>query len=39
DFFFCGGGTANEQPYCSYHCRVAYQPANDRRRDKRPFRN
>ena len=38
DFFFCGGDTANELPYCSYHCRVAYQPAHDRRRDKRPFR-
>ncbi|HTT47305.1 MAG TPA: GcrA family cell cycle regulator [Pseudolabrys sp.] len=36
DFFFCGGETANELPYCSYHSRVAYQPANERRRDKRP---
>jgi hypothetical protein len=27
----------NEQPYCAYHSRVAYQPL-DRRRDKRPFR-
>ncbi len=32
DFFFCGGETANELPYCSYHSRVAYQPAADRRR-------
>jgi GcrA cell cycle regulator len=39
DFFFCGGEAANEQPYCSYHCRVAYQPAHDRRREKRTFRN
>ena len=39
DFFFCGGDAANEQPYCAFHCRVAYQPANDRRREKRPFRN
>lgn len=38
DFFFCGGDTTNEQPYCSYHCRIAYQPANDRRREKRSFR-
>jgi GcrA cell cycle regulator len=38
DFFFCGGETANELPYCSYHSRVAYQPASERRRDKRPFR-
>ena len=39
DFFFCGGDTANELPYCTYHCRVAYQPVSDRRRDKRAFRN
>ncbi len=38
DFFFCGGETASELPYCSYHSRVAYQPANDRRRDRRPVR-
>jgi GcrA cell cycle regulator len=38
DFFFCGGDTVNELPYCSYHSRVAYQPLTDRRRDKRPFR-
>src|ERR1700757_1570452 len=38
EFFFCGGDTVNELPYCSYHSRVAYQPATERRRDKRPFR-
>ena len=38
DFFFCGGDTVNELPYCSYHSRVAYQPLTDRRRDKRSFR-
>jgi Uncharacterized protein conserved in bacteria len=38
EFFFCGGDTVNELPYCSYHSRVAYQPASDRRRDKRAFR-
>jgi GcrA cell cycle regulator len=38
EFFFCGGETANELPYCTYHSRVAYQPANERRRDKRAFR-
>jgi GcrA cell cycle regulator len=31
DFFFCGGQTATCLPYCSYHCRIAYQPANVRR--------
>ena len=38
EFFFCGGETANELPYCAYHSRVAYQPASDRRREKRHFR-
>jgi GcrA cell cycle regulator len=37
EFYFCGGDTVNEIPYCAYHSRVAYQPL-DRRRDKRPFR-
>jgi GcrA cell cycle regulator len=37
DFFFCGGESANELPYCTYHCRVAYQPASGRR-DRRPVR-
>jgi GcrA cell cycle regulator len=39
DFFFCGGDSAEDQPYCSFHCRVAYQPASDRRRHKPAFRN
>ena len=38
DFYFCGGDTANELPYCACHSRVAYQPAVDRRREKRAFR-
>ena len=38
EFFFCGGEATEGQPYCSYHCRVAYQPASERRREKRPFR-
>jgi GcrA cell cycle regulator len=38
DFYFCGGDAEPEAPYCSHHSRVAYQPASDRRRDKRPFR-
>lgn len=38
DFFFCGGNTVTGLPYCAFHSRVAYQPANDRRRDKRPIR-
>ena len=38
DFFFCGGQTVSGVPYCAYHSRVAYQPASDRRRDRRPPR-
>jgi GcrA cell cycle regulator len=37
EFFFCGGQSVTSLPYCTYHSRVAYQPANDRRRDRRPF--
>jgi GcrA cell cycle regulator len=41
DFFFCGGEALENSPYCSYHSRVAYQPASERRRDRNrpPFRN
>jgi GcrA cell cycle regulator len=35
DFFFCGGQAVTNLPYCSYHSRIAYQPANVRR-DRRP---
>ena len=38
DFFFCGGKTGTKVPYCGYHSRIAYQPATDRRRDRRPMR-
>jgi GcrA cell cycle regulator len=37
DFFFCGGQSLTGLPYCAYHSRVAYQPANVRR-DRRPAR-
>jgi GcrA cell cycle regulator len=36
EFFFCGGNTQPEAPYCAYHSRIAYQPASDRRRAHRP---
>ena len=36
EFFFCGGKPLTGLPYCGYHSRVAYQPANERRRDRRP---
>jgi GcrA cell cycle regulator len=32
EFFFCGGQTVTSLPYCAYHSRIAYQPANLRRR-------
>jgi GcrA cell cycle regulator len=38
DFFFCGGNTIACLPYCAYHSRIAYQPAADRRRDRRAMR-
>jgi GcrA cell cycle regulator len=38
EFFFCGGNTITGLPYCGYHSRVAYQPAGERRRDRRPMR-
>jgi GcrA cell cycle regulator len=38
EFFFCGGPPLTGLPYCSYHSRVAYQPAAERRKDRRPFR-
>src|SRR5262249_34912380 len=31
DFFFCGGKSVAGMPYCTFHARVAYQPAADRR--------
>ena len=36
EFFFCGGKALTGLPYCAHHSRVAYQPAGDRRRDRRP---
>jgi GcrA cell cycle regulator len=38
EFFFCGGRTIEGLPYCGYHSRIAYQPAADRRRDRRALR-
>lgn len=31
DFCFCGHGPREGSPYCEYHARIAYQPAQDRR--------
>ncbi len=36
EFRYCGGkSTAGEGPYCSMHSRMAYQPMQDRRRERR----
>lgn len=35
DFHFCGRSPENAMPYCAYHARIAYQPADQRRRQKR----
>jgi GcrA cell cycle regulator len=32
DFAFCGGRAVSGLPYCGHHCRIAYQPAAERRR-------
>lgn len=33
-FGFCGAKPRDGDPYCEYHCRLAYQPASDRRKDR-----
>lgn len=34
-FYFCGGRSITGLPYCTQHARLAYQPVQDRRRDRR----
>ncbi len=35
EFRYCGGRkNAGEGPYCTYHARIAYQPALERRRER-----
>ncbi len=36
EFRFCGGRSTPGQTYCAHHAQIAYQPAHDRRRDRRP---
>lgn len=33
-FGFCGNNARNGDRYCEYHCRLTYQPAADRRRER-----
>lgn len=35
DFRFCGAASDVGVPYCKYHCAIAYQPSQDRRREKK----
>ena len=35
DFHFCGRKKVGASPYCTHHARMAYQPVQSRRRDKR----
>jgi len=39
DFHFCGHEAKEASPYCPYHSRIAYQPASERRRDRRTGTN
>ncbi|KAA2236661.1 GcrA family cell cycle regulator [Salinarimonas soli] len=38
EFRFCGGRSITGLPYCPEHAQVAYQPAADRRRDRKLMR-
>ncbi|MDJ1158014.1 GcrA family cell cycle regulator [Chelatococcus sp. SYSU_G07232] len=38
EFRFCGAKSVTGLPYCSYHARIAYQPATDRKRDRKAVR-
>ncbi|PHP65479.1 GcrA cell cycle regulator [Zhengella mangrovi] len=35
DFHFCGNDSGESGPYCAYHARLAFQPASDRKRNRR----
>jgi GcrA cell cycle regulator len=35
DFRYCGARCSSGIPYCTHHAQIAYQPASDRRRDRR----
>ncbi len=34
EFRYCGGKSTVGDPYCTYHARIAYQPVQDRRRER-----
>ncbi|MCF4127833.1 GcrA family cell cycle regulator [Methylobacterium sp. SyP6R] len=35
DFRFCGDRAIAGLPYCTHHCRIAYQPAAERKRERK----
>jgi GcrA cell cycle regulator len=35
EFRYCGSKSDGGSPYCAYHCKIAYQPASDRRRERK----
>jgi GcrA cell cycle regulator len=35
EFRFCGSLSATGLPYCAYHCAIAYQPSQERKREQR----
>jgi GcrA cell cycle regulator len=35
DFRFCGDRAISGLPYCTHHSRIAYQPAAERKRDRK----
>jgi hypothetical protein len=35
DFCFCGHNPRDNSPYCEYHARLAYQPVQERNRQRR----
>lgn len=38
EFRFCGAKATVGTPYCTHHCRIAYQPPAERRRERRGVR-
>ena len=38
EFRFCGARSLTGLPYCDHHAQIAYQPASDRKRDRRLLR-
>ncbi len=37
DFHFCGRDKIAGTPYCEFHCRIAFQPVQSRRKNRRSF--